>query len=134
MSFPDRQNSVKSLPKVWPEWYFRESRFKNFPGEHAWSPRKLVHIRRSTHAFGTSTRGSSKILNLGPSDITLRHCFIVLSERIESQRCSTAKSLTITVGLYYEYETVNQNCALPVQTCKHDVIKHININCFSHTL
>jgi hypothetical protein len=38
------------------------------------TPRKLVHIRRSTRAFGTSTRGPSKILNRGPSDITLRHC------------------------------------------------------------
>ena len=39
-----------------------------------WTPRKLVHIRRSTRAFGTSTRGgASKILNRGPPDITLRH-------------------------------------------------------------
>jgi hypothetical protein len=36
-------------------------------------PRKLVHIRRSIHAFATSTRGPSKILNQGPPDITLRH-------------------------------------------------------------
>jgi hypothetical protein len=37
------------------------------------TPKKLVHIRRSARAFGTSTRGPSKILNRGPPDITLRH-------------------------------------------------------------
>ena len=43
-----------------------------------WTPRKLVHIWRSTRAFGTSTRGggASKILNRGPPDITLRHCTV----------------------------------------------------------
>jgi hypothetical protein len=56
--FSDHQNSVKSLPKS-KRWHFRESRFKSFrvricPGP----PRKLVHIRRSTRAFGTSTRGA----------------------------------------------------------------------------
>jgi hypothetical protein len=48
--------------------------------------------------------------------------------RIESQH-STEKiphnSRDGQNGLYYyEYETVNRNCAIPVQTCKHDVIKY----------
>jgi hypothetical protein len=30
---------------------------KNFRMSKHWTPRKLVHIRRSTRAFGTSTRG-----------------------------------------------------------------------------
>ena len=38
-----------------------------------WTPRKLVHIRRSTRAFATSTGEPSKSLNRGPPDITLRH-------------------------------------------------------------
>jgi hypothetical protein len=52
-----------------------------------WTPRKLVHIRRSTRAFGTSTRGwgLSKILNRGPLDITLRHWVIVVRTAIFTQ-------------------------------------------------
>jgi hypothetical protein len=49
---------------------------KIFRMSKPWTPRKLVHIRPSTRAFGTSTRGGggpSKILNRGPPDITLRH-------------------------------------------------------------
>jgi hypothetical protein len=38
----------------------------------------------------------------------------------------------MNMKLSIEYETVNRTCALPVQTCKHDVIKYININCFTH--
>jgi hypothetical protein len=40
MSFSDHQNSVKSPSKVQEMaiWHFRESRFKNFPDEHALDP------------------------------------------------------------------------------------------------
>jgi hypothetical protein len=56
MSFSDHRNSVKWLTPKSGKWHFRESRFKKFPCE-PWIPRKLVHIRCSTRAFGTSTRG-----------------------------------------------------------------------------
>jgi hypothetical protein len=46
---------------------------KIFRMSKPWTPRKLVHIRRSTRAFGTSTRGGGAFLNRGPPDITLRH-------------------------------------------------------------
>jgi hypothetical protein len=55
------------------KWHFRESRFKNFPCE-PWIPRKLVHIRCSTRAFGTSTRGGGfENFEPGAPCITLRH-------------------------------------------------------------
>jgi hypothetical protein len=71
--------------------HFRDSRFKNFPGEHALDPiENSCARRRSTRAFGTALDsclgygarlvplafllgGPSKILNRGPPDITLRH-------------------------------------------------------------
>ena len=38
-----------------------------------WTPRKFVHIRRSTRAFATSIRGTFENFEPGPPDITLRH-------------------------------------------------------------
>jgi hypothetical protein len=47
-------------------------------------PRKLMHIWSLTRAFGTSTRGPSKILNRGPPDITLRHCLGIFVDTTRS--------------------------------------------------
>jgi hypothetical protein len=71
MPSSDHQNSVKSLPKVQDSESLDSKIFRVSSGPN----RKLVHIRRSTCAFGTSTRGSSKSLNRGPTDRTSRHCF-----------------------------------------------------------
>ena len=51
--------------------HFRDSRFKNFPGEHALDPLENSCIRIVPLAFLLG--GPSKILNRGPPDITLRH-------------------------------------------------------------
>jgi hypothetical protein len=112
------------------KWHFRDSRFKNFPGEHALDPlenscarrrstrafgtaldsclrygaRLVPSVRRSTRAFGTALDsclrygarlvplafllgGPSKILNRGPPDITLRHCYRTI--------CRTSQTLSL---------------------------------------
>jgi nicotinamide mononucleotide adenylyltransferase len=60
--------TIRNLSPKSGKWHFRESRFKNFPHEHALDP----HIRSSTRAFGTSTKGAFENFEQGPPDITSR--------------------------------------------------------------
>jgi hypothetical protein len=80
------------------KWHFRESRSKNFPGEHALGLLKNLCIYGGRLVPLTLiVGGPSKMLNRGPPDITLRHWlshfqtnlyFLVLKLRIILPRFS----------------------------------------------
>ena len=56
------------------KWHFRDSRFKNFPREHALDPLENSCMHGAQLVPLTLLLGGpSKILNRGPPDITLRH-------------------------------------------------------------
>jgi hypothetical protein len=64
------------------KWHFRDSRFKNFPGEHALDPLKNSCIYGAQLVpLALLLGGPSNILNRGPPDITLRHCATLLVNR-----------------------------------------------------